>query len=336
MPWDQVDCHASVRENVVRAIAKGLLGHSVLIHGEAGAGQVAVARAIAQTYNCKELEHDFCGRCRPCRLIAEKSFSDVLELFPWEDWHKPERKGREYSVGHMRAMQEFAMALPMESEYKIFLIHHADCANDNAANSLLKILEEPYPHTIFLLITENVAGILPTIRSRCWSIRLPPLDTAALARQLQTSIPAEAAWTIARAAGGLPELARQLIEENYLDRRDQLLHSLERVREQESAVLEEAERLAKAKEHLRENLAILLRIVRDGLLAANQTGENRFFNPDRGEQIRRLWEGAASRMLIQTGEEILKSLDELDRYVNPGLLMAGLMLTIRRSFTEKG
>ncbi|HQH70577.1 MAG TPA: DNA polymerase III subunit delta' C-terminal domain-containing protein [bacterium] len=332
MPWEQVECHSSVRETVVRAIAKGLMGHTVLIHGEAGAGQVAVARAIAQTYNCKELEHDFCGACRPCRLIVEKSFSDVLELFPWEDWAKPERKGREYSVDHMREMQQFAMALPMESEYKIFLIHHADRANLNAANSLLKILEEPHSHTIFILITENVGGILTTIRSRCWLVRLPPLDTAELVRRLQATLPGEAAWTIARAAGGLPELARQLIADDYLERRDRCLQTLERLRDQEAAVLEEAERMVKAKDDLRDNLTILLRLVRDGVLAANQAGETLFFNPDRNEAIRRLWRNADSPALVQGGEAVLKTLDDLDRYVNPSVLIADLMLALRRTF----
>ncbi|MFB3789268.1 MAG: ATP-binding protein [bacterium] len=337
MPWEQVECHPSVRETVVRAMAKGLMGHTVLIHGEPGAGQTAVARAIAQTYNCQELEHDFCGACRPCRLIAEKSFSDVLELVPWKDWSDSERKGKTYSVGHMREMQQFAMALPMESKYKIFIIHQADLTNPSsgypyAANSLLKILEEPYPHNIFLLITDRLERILPTIRSRCWSIRLPPLDAAGLARQLQTSLPAEAAWTVARAAGGLPELARQLIADEYLERRDQCLQTLERLRKEESAVLEEAERMGKVKDRVRDDLAILLRLIRDGVLAANQAGGAVFFNPDRNEQILRLWEGADTLALIQGGEAIVKALEELDRSVNPNILLPDLLLGLRRTF----
>ncbi len=330
MPWDNVECHPTVRKTVVRSISRGLFGQTCLIYGPPGAGQASVAQAIAQTIVCKEIAGDFCGVCRECRLIQSGEYTDVFNLFPWEDWDKPKRKGKFYSVDHMRMMQQHATIMPYEGERKIFVIHHADLMEGSAPNSLLKILEEPYEHNIFLLLTDSVSRILTTILSRCWKVRLVPMGIGALVERLKADMPEDAAETIARAAGGLPELAGTLIGEDYLDKRDQTIELLKKLRASETYVGEVATIFAKKKEGLQEALAIVSGIMRDGVLSVSGVENGVCLNPDRREEIARLWQGSQPGKLIEGIEKIVDALDAITGSANPNhnILFNDLFLSL--------
>lgn len=352
MSWANVPCHPTVRKIVTRAILSGRFGRTSLVFGPQGAGQEDVARAIAMTFICLSVEGDFCGMCPNCRRIQEGIYPDVMEMHPWENWGDPEskaklekeekleksgkqkrRKKNIYKINHMRIAQELAMHLPYEGDLKFFIIHDAHCMEAPTANSLLKILEEPHPHTRFILLTDQPAGILPTIRSRCWAIRLIPLEIEALAQSLQGELSPEQAITIARTAGGLPERARSLIEEGYLERRDWLLDLLMQVRQRESAVGVSGEEIARNRDDLSGNLDILLRIVRDGLVAVSCSGSTQYENQDRSADLQRLWQNARANRLIDSMKDILDALEDSERFVNPSIMMMDILLRLRLAIT---
>ena len=342
MPWDKVPCHSTVHKNIIRAISRGIFGRTSLIYGPPGAGQSQVAKAIVMTYVCQMNQDDFCGECPNCRKIEQGIYPDVIEMHPWEDWSedkkklekRKQRKKNQYSVAHMRVMQEQALHLPFEGEKKYFIIHDAHCMNESSSNSLLKILEEPHDHIRFLLLSDRVSGILPTIRSRCWAVRLMPLEIASLAQSLPDELSSAQATAIARAAGGLPEQAHKLIEEGYLEKRDWMLEFLLKIKQKESYVVDSADQIAKARNDLPDNLTILFRIVRDGIVELSGGDSTQFENPDRKKDLKKLWQGANIDQLTGVMERILDALNVQERYVNPTSIMMDLLLDLRLAISS--
>lgn len=333
MPWSDVVCHESVRQIARRSAARGMLTGTHIVYGPAGAGQEAVGRALAQTLLCPHREGDFCGVCSVCGRIEEGIFSDLILLRPDEDWSDPkkERKRKTYSIDHMRMVTKFAMELPYEAERKVFLMRDAHRIEVAAANSLLKLLEEPPRHAQFFLLTDSIGAILPTILSRCRKLRLTPLDVAQLARHLSKRVEPLAAETVARAAGGLPQRAEALLESGYLDERDQLLERLKQVRQHESALYSAVNWLAKDKDRFASRMEIVLSLLRDGLLCASGVERGLFRNPDRIEAIRAIWSGDRREDIVADLDASFQALEGLDRNWSLPLMLSQLWLRYRRT-----
>ncbi len=330
MPWNDVECHPNVKKNILASIHEGKMKGTYLIHGPTNAGQIAIARAIAMSLNCKNASEDFCGNCLNCRRIHDHQFPDVFEMQPNEDWEKPERKGQDYSIGHMRIVQEYAQNMPYEGAMKIFIFNDAHRMTIPAANSLLKILEEPHEHLLFLMLTDNFSKILPTILSRCHKIRLTPLDIHALANTLAEKLPPQAAETLARASGGLPQVARSLFAENYLEERDEILQHIKDIRTRISAIPELAELYSKKeRDEIREDLAIFLNLLRDGLLIVEGIEDGCFYNPDRKEELKQIWYKDTPQSIFSAIEKILDVIEGMDRYLNLRVQFTDLFFSLQ-------
>ena len=208
--------------------------------------------------------------------------------------------------------------------------------NESSSNSLLKILEEPHSHIRFVLVSDRASAILPTIRSRCWFVRLIPQEIEVLSEMLQPNLSAGQSLTIARAAGGLAEKAVQLIEDNYLAHRDDLFEALLRIQANESAIVNVTEEIAKGKNDLPFLLDILLRIVRDGLVYVSGSGDGVtvWENPDRYDDLCRLWQGARLDGLMDCMYAILDCRDDLERFINPTILLMDLLIRLRQAMVS--
>lgn len=329
MPWNQVECHPHVKQILLSLIAANKMGGTHLIYGPPQAGQLAVAEAIALTLNCKNQSNDFCGQCINCKRIIERQFPDVFVLHPSEDWYKPERKGQDYSIDHMRMVQEYAQSLPYESQYKIFIVQDAHRMQDPSANSLLKILEEPHPHVVFLLLTDNLFRILPTVISRCNKIRLLPLDTQSMIQTLSNEIPPAMAETLARASGGIPQQARDYFNENFIEYRDEMLNTLIQINDNKSVISEVSESWAKkGRDTLRQHLNIIITLMRDALLLKRGNLNGPFFNPDAIDILKRYSEPLTEEGLLSGMEKMIQLFEGLDRNINIPLQIVDALMEI--------
>ena len=174
-------------------------GHAWLLTGPPGSGRSVAARALAAALQC---DRQGCGTCEQCRPVLAGSHGDVLHL---------DTEGRQIDVADARALARDAARSPMGGRWLVVLVEDADRLNDHAANALLRVLEEPPPATVLLLCAPHEADVLPTVRSRCRTVRLRTPPPADVARTLEAEgvASAEAAWA-ARAAQGHVGRARRL------------------------------------------------------------------------------------------------------------------------------
>lgn len=223
---------------------RGRAAHAYLIHGPSGSGHLALAWALASYIFCQEAGEDACGTCRDCQRVSHFSHPDLHFSFPFIKrsgktesseplqafWRETVQKNPFLSLNEwLRATGEENKqgVIPVaESEYiverlnlkaheggkKLMLIWMAEKMNPDAANKLLKILEEPPRNTFFILMTEDPSAILPTIRSRTRLCPLRPLSDEDLIADLErwAGIDRENAAQIAGPADGDLSLAMEI------------------------------------------------------------------------------------------------------------------------------
>src|SRR5579875_2589361 len=213
--------NAAVVENLRAAVAAGRLPHSLVIAGARGSGKYTLALMLAMALECEVQPRDvasdgrelagFCGRCRNCTRIAEAAdlAAKVEEaVAAREEMRETDKKDTRVLVqthpdvlvvppdlpqlliklGQIRTVIQRAQYLPTEARAKVFIITASSFMKE-AANSLLKLLEEPPPYVHLMLLTENPGELLPTIRSRCAFARLGALPPAEITQLLAARRP---------------------------------------------------------------------------------------------------------------------------------------------------
>jgi len=157
-----------IAERLKTAIAHQRIAHAYIFHGPRGTGRMQMAIELVKAINCREIQHDACDACPTCRTIANGNHPDVAILSP---------EGAFIKMEQIRELKSRFLYSAPEGFTRVVILEEAEKMRSEAANSLLKFLEEPSSPMLAILITENAHAILPTIRSRCQIVRfmeLPP------------------------------------------------------------------------------------------------------------------------------------------------------------------
>lgn len=225
------------------------LPHGLLLAGARGLGKNAFACWLAQWLLCAAPAADGrgCGRCQSCQLLAAGSHPDLHVVQPESVYksnpgllaryalrYPPEDKGKDSKdstvirIDQIRALIEASQTRPQITACKVLILSPADTLNANAANSLLKLLEEPPPDSYLVLVADRPARLPATIRSRCTRVefRLPGADVAGAWLQGQGLAGADVGRLLAL-AGGAPLEARALAGSDFLAQRETLIADLE-------------------------------------------------------------------------------------------------------------
>ncbi|MCQ4347860.1 DNA polymerase III subunit delta' [Pseudomonas stutzeri] len=212
--------------------------HAYLLHGPTGIGKRALAERLTRLLLCAAPQDDeACGRCKACLLLHAGTHPDYFELLP-EEPDKP------IKVDQVRELVEFVARTAQLGGRKLVVLEPAEAMNLNAANALLKSLEEPSGDTVLLLVSHQPSRLLPTIRSRCLQQACPTPTSAQaltwLAAQLPELEPAVQQRLLALAAGS-PLRALQLHDAGVLDQRALVEEGIRKLLKQQAAPAELAE-----------------------------------------------------------------------------------------------
>ena len=162
LPWQQ-----SVWRTLQSQQQQGRLAHAWLVVGESGLGKRHFVQAIAASLLCEQLQPQACGQCQRCRLFSQHANPDVLTI-------ALDDKAKQIKIDQVRVLTDFVQQTAFYSGgYQIVIMHHAHTMNTNAANALLKCLEEPQGKTLIFLVADTLSTVLPTVRSRCQLLHMP-------------------------------------------------------------------------------------------------------------------------------------------------------------------
>ncbi len=270
-----------VKKILQRALKHKKLPNSLLFCGPEGIGKTEFALVVAKALNCLKKASDACEECSHCQAINNRNFPDVMMLSPTKDVLKIEQ---------MRFLKEMAHLKPMAGRKRVFIVKQAEKMNEEASNSLLKVLEEPPSFSQIILITPNPYRIIPTIKSRCQVFQFSPIPTEEIRNALMTKgIKPEKARILAQFVDG--NLTRALTlewDEIQMQRKEawQVFLALMR-REKASPLLRQLSASRQSgKEELEKTLDILFSFCRDVILLKEKADPGFLMNPDFEEGLR--------------------------------------------------
>jgi len=171
--------HKDVYARFLNSLGKGTLHHAWLLHGPEGIGKGMLGFEMARTYLCESNQHlspvhEACGECHACHMMAAGSHPDFLSVERQWDAGKKRLK-RDVGVGQARSLLSFLSLSGAQSDRRVVLMREAEEMNLQAANALLKGLEEPAPGSLLILVCQDTMSMPVTIRSRCLLQAMMPL-----------------------------------------------------------------------------------------------------------------------------------------------------------------
>jgi len=321
------------------ALSSGNLPHALLFTGIEGIGREATATAFAMACNCFNLQKGFqaeqsecgtaefshiepCGQCRSCKKIISGNHPDIILLKP---------SGAMIKVDQIRALCSKLVLKPYEAFNRFVIITDAQKLNPEAGNTLLKTLEEPPEHTIFILTALQASDILPTIVSRCQQIRFNPIPFHSLQTTIENNhgLDTAKAAVIASMAQGSITRAESMTESTWIDKRNWILKEMEALPTRSiNLCLAFSEALSKNKDWLLTALEIMRNWLRDIIIF--NYAPDKIINKDLSEQIKISAQKTTVNALITK----IKAIDKAERDINANsnirLTMDSLIITLSK------
>lgn len=373
MQFSQVKGLNKPKEIVQRSVDSGKLSHALLLLGPEGNGKLAFANALAAYLNCTNPQDgDSCGVCPDCLKIGKLIHPDVHWIFPsltipdknlspsaevihefrprfienpWfelDDWSKvlaAENKQLLITIPEIRLLKQRMSLKAFEGKYKVVIIWHAEKLNKEAANSFLKLLEEPPENTILIMTATDAGDLLPTIRSRCQTLlmnRIPPTEISDYLSE-KYDLEKEQALQIALMADGSMRKAQILAEKDTQSVSEKFpvwMRICYDARYDEIAKLAE-DFSRESREFQKFFMESALHRVRDTLRVRYMREDQILFPEEDVQFLKKLNQTLTDSKLEKIARLLDEAVYQVGRNANAQMLVVSLSLRIHKVFREK-
>ena len=364
MPLPQQSGQSRAKEQIRVWLDNDRLPHAILVTGSEGVGKRKLALELAKSINCQISQTEACGRCPSCHKTESLNHPNVHILLPLPtggskrteaqtlsalrgasvDYLQQEatlsRTGHNIPRDHIRLLQREMGYAPTESPKRIALIFEAESMHRVGANSLLKTLEEPQQHAVFILVSSHPDRLLPTILSRCQRLPLAPLSTDEIKAQLASSgLDEERLELAARTAAGSRGRALDTLDEDYAATRELALGLVEAAlgagkQDEEYWAVQQEVTGPGERARFEQFLHIVSNVLRDVFLLHHGRHEY-IVNVDQFARLKRCQEQVQPERIEAVAIELEHAQENLVRNVSPQLLLARVWWQLLQSRARK-
>jgi len=325
MSFKEIIGHDRQIEHLRNAMRNGRVAHAYLFLGKEGIGKKMVALNLAKTLNCPRGNQDSCDECPSCLKVDHLHHPDVILVGPQGQWIR---------IDQIRDLQRELSHRPYEGKRRVCILTGSDRMRQEAANALLKILEEPPLHTVLILLAANVDLMLPTITSRCQRIPFNPLPLERITELIRSRLPLkkEEAHILASLADGSLGKALQMDLDFVLRMRREIIGKIIDLPSYGAEqILGLAEELATRNDDLPMLLTMIHAWYRDLLTYKERGSGAQLINIDLSHEIQKVAPGTDTPSLIHRMEVIQGALWNLDRNANRQITLEAMLLDLGRT-----
>jgi DNA polymerase-3 subunit delta' len=300
-----------------KAISQNHIGHAYLFSGIDAIGKRTLAWELAAALNCEKADslHDACGECPSCRKMQHSSHPDVTVVTA---------EGQYIRINAIREIQEQIAFKPFEGRWRVIIINDADRMNDQAANALLKTLEEPASSNVLILITARPYALPATVISRCRHMRFNPLSVDTIARFLisRREMEAPKAHLLAGLSGGSIGKALELDQEDIVTCRTEIVQLLDQTRRDDPlSILNLASFFGQDKKEIKQCLDIIKKCFRDALVFKETGKKEMLINQDKSPVIASMAGRLSGEQILRNIFLVEKAVETIEQNVNKTLTL---------------
>lgn len=339
MGYENIVGQDYVLQVLKNSIMRKRLSHAYLFWGPPNVGKEFTAKIFAQSLNCLKENLDACGKCISCQKVKKGLHPDVKIIYP---------KGMYLKIDQIRDIIRDINYRPLEGNWKIYIINEAEKMRADAANTLLKTLEEPPVYAVLILLTTTPQSLPSTIISRCQPVRFSRIPPAKILTRLkeETQMEEELSKVIATiSAGELGEVIR--FKEELILKRDKVLRIIlslsykelvsvlkassdliEFAREELPKNIEDGQKDQLLRQKIIEYLDLIMVWFRDLLLVKLNLPERLIINIDRKDRLKEEKEVYQISNLIEIIYHLRRSKEYIRRNANIGLCLQVMFLKI--------
>lgn len=316
-------------EIIKEHIKQSRLGHAYLFCGPEGVGKKLLATTLAKAVNCLKLDNDACDNCLSCLKVDKNQHPDVHFLddgIPEDALALPQIGAKSIKIADIRNLQKEANLRPYEGKIKVFVIDNAHNLTSEAANALLKILEEPPKNSLIILISSKVSVLFKTIISRCRILKFYPMPRTALSGILRKdySLDNDLAHFLAFFCEGRLGPALKLKDTGIISEKNRIIDAL---------CMPNNPGLDKMPAQNRQDMRGILNILalwfRDIYMLKSGVPFMELINIDRKEELLKASNSCSFGKLDEALSLVSDSLSQIEQNINIKLLLANLKLAIK-------
>ena len=312
----------SLVQHMEKAIGSGKISHAYLIDGENGAGKKTMTHLFARSIFCEHKEIRPCDKCPSCLRYIHHNHPDVIEIDK-----DPDKTMIGIDQIRQGVIQDMKLK-PYEYPYKVYIIHQAHLLTEQAQNAILKTLEEPPEYVVIFLLSENMESFLPTIRSRCVTLKMSPVTQDRVEQYLvkyQQVVDYHARLCARFSRGNIGKAIRIAQDERFSELREMAIKSAGLIVEQKTAgymkFVEGLKEDKNFKEDVDDFLDLLLSWFRDMLFVKSCDDKRLLIHEDKYSILKKQAENTEFQRIDGMINQIEQVKDYLEHNVNFTLAM---------------